>query len=37
MKAVYISIAVIFVSLFLAAGISNLALGPLKRDQPQSR
>ena len=31
MKAVYISVAVIFVSLFLAAGISNLALGPLKR------
>jgi signal transduction histidine kinase len=31
MKAVYISIALIFGSLFLAAGISNLALGPLKR------
>jgi signal transduction histidine kinase len=31
MKAVYISVALIFVSLFLAAGISNLALGPLKR------
>ncbi|MGC1449238.1 MAG: ATP-binding protein [Candidatus Sulfotelmatobacter sp.] len=31
MKSVYISVAVIFVSLFLAAGISNLALGPLKR------
>jgi len=30
MKSLYISIAVIFVSLFLAAGISNLALGPLK-------
>ncbi|HEV2397502.1 MAG TPA: ATP-binding protein [Candidatus Sulfotelmatobacter sp.] len=30
MKALYISIALIFVSLFLAAGISNLALGPLK-------
>ncbi len=31
MKAVYISITVIFVSLLLAAGISNLALGPLKQ------
>jgi len=31
MKAAYISIALIFGSLFLAAGISNLALGPLKR------
>ena len=31
MKAVYISIALIFGSLFLAAGISNLALGPLKK------
>ena len=31
MKAVYISIALIFASLFLAAGISNLALGPLKQ------
>ena len=30
MRALYISIALIFVSLFLAAGISNLALGPLK-------
>jgi len=30
MKALYISVAVIFVSLLLAAGISNLALGPLK-------
>ena len=30
MRALYISIAVIFVSLILAAGISNLALGPLK-------
>lgn len=30
MKALYISIAVVFVSLLLAAGISNLALGPLK-------
>ncbi|HTW30645.1 MAG TPA: ATP-binding protein [Candidatus Sulfotelmatobacter sp.] len=29
-RSLYISIAVIFVSLFLAAGISNLALGPLK-------
>jgi signal transduction histidine kinase len=31
MKAAYSSIALIFVSLFLAAGISNLALGPLKK------
>jgi signal transduction histidine kinase len=31
MKAAYISITLIFVSLFLAAGISNLALGPLKK------
>jgi len=31
MRAVYISVALIFGSLFLAAGISNLALGPLKR------
>jgi len=31
MRAGYISIALIFGSLFLAAGISNLALGPLKR------
>jgi PAS domain S-box-containing protein len=30
MKALYISIAVIFASLLLAAAISNLALGPLK-------
>ena len=30
MKAVYISIALIFASLLLAAAISNLALGPLK-------
>jgi signal transduction histidine kinase len=29
-RSLYISIALIFVSLFLAAGISNLALGPLK-------
>ncbi len=29
-KSVYISVTLIFVSLFLAAGISNLALGPLK-------
>jgi PAS domain S-box-containing protein len=31
MKAAYSSVALIFASLFLAAGISNLALGPLKR------
>ncbi|HEY6339808.1 MAG TPA: ATP-binding protein [Candidatus Sulfotelmatobacter sp.] len=30
LHAAYLSIASIFVSLFLAAGISNLALGPLK-------
>jgi signal transduction histidine kinase len=30
MQAVYSSIALIFISLFLSAGISNLALGPLK-------
>jgi len=30
MRAVYISVALIFMSLLLAAGISNLALGPLK-------
>ena len=30
MKALYIAVAVVFVSLLLAAGISNLALGPLK-------
>ena len=30
MKALYISVAVIFASLLMAAGISNLALGPLK-------
>ena len=30
MKAVYISVVLIFGSLLLAAGISNLALGPLK-------
>jgi signal transduction histidine kinase len=30
MKALYISIAAVFVSLLLAAGISNLALGPLR-------
>jgi signal transduction histidine kinase len=30
MKSLYISITLIVVSLFLAAGISNLALGPLK-------
>jgi signal transduction histidine kinase len=29
-KSVYISVTLIFVSLFLAAGISNIALGPLK-------
>ncbi len=29
-RALYISVALIFISLFLAAGISNLALGPLK-------
>jgi signal transduction histidine kinase len=31
LHAVYFSIAAIFVSLLLAAGISNLALGPLKK------
>lgn len=31
MKSAYISVTLIFVSLFLAAGISNLALGPLKK------
>jgi signal transduction histidine kinase len=31
MRAAYISVTLIFVSLFLAAGISNLALGPLKK------
>jgi signal transduction histidine kinase len=30
MRSLYISVALIFASLFLAAGISNLALGPLK-------
>jgi len=30
MKSIYISVTLIFASLFLAAGISNLALGPLK-------
>ncbi len=30
MRAAYISVTLVFVSLFLAAGISNLALGPLK-------
>ena len=30
MKSLYISLAVVFASLLLAAGISNLALGPLK-------
>jgi len=30
-KALYVSIASIFFSLFLAAGIANLALGPLKQ------
>jgi signal transduction histidine kinase len=30
MRALYISVTLIFVSLFLAAGISNVALGPLK-------
>jgi PAS domain S-box-containing protein len=30
MRSAYVSITLIFVSLFLAAGISNLALGPLK-------
>lgn len=31
MRALYISIALIFISLLLAAGISNLALGPLEQ------
>jgi signal transduction histidine kinase len=31
MRSAYVSITLIVVSLFLAAGISNLALGPLKR------
>lgn len=31
MRSLYISVALIFASLFLAAGISNLALGPLKQ------
>jgi signal transduction histidine kinase len=31
MKALYISVTLVFVSLLLAAGISNLALGPLKK------
>ncbi|MGD1079988.1 MAG: ATP-binding protein [Candidatus Sulfotelmatobacter sp.] len=31
MRSAYVSITLIFVSLFLAAGISNLALGPLKK------
>jgi signal transduction histidine kinase len=31
MRSAYISITLVFVSLFLAAGISNLALGPLKK------
>jgi len=30
MRAVYVSVALIFLSLLLAAGISNIALGPLK-------
>jgi len=30
MRSAYVSITLILVSLFLAAGISNLALGPLK-------
>ena len=30
MKSLYISVAVVFLSLLLAAGISNLALGPLR-------
>ena len=30
LRSLYISVALIFVSLFFAAGISNLALGPLK-------
>src|SRR5579862_7727009 len=31
MRSAYVSVTLIFVSLFLAAGISNLALGPLKK------
>jgi signal transduction histidine kinase len=31
LRALYISVAMIFGSLFLAAGISNLALGPLRK------
>jgi signal transduction histidine kinase len=31
LRSVYFSVTLIFVSLFLAAGISNLALGPLKK------
>ena len=31
MRSAYFSITLVFVSLFLAAGISNLALGPLKK------
>jgi len=31
MRSAYISVTLVFVSLFLAAGISNLALGPLKK------
>ncbi|HLZ43284.1 MAG TPA: ATP-binding protein [Candidatus Sulfotelmatobacter sp.] len=31
MRALYISVALIFISLLLAAGISNLALGPLEQ------
>jgi signal transduction histidine kinase len=31
MRSAYISVTLVFVSLFLAAGISNLALGPLKQ------
>jgi signal transduction histidine kinase len=31
MRAAYVSVTLILVSLFLAAGISNLALGPLKK------
>ncbi|HVN20272.1 MAG TPA: ATP-binding protein [Dongiaceae bacterium] len=31
LRAVYISVALIFLSLLLAAGISNIALGPLKQ------
>ncbi|MFZ0731574.1 MAG: ATP-binding protein [Candidatus Sulfotelmatobacter sp.] len=31
MRSLYISVALVFLSLLLAAGISNLALGPLKK------